>query len=259
MRLNRRPFAVVGAITVVVVGAIGLTAVTAPAAVAGCKVDYSVTSQWTGGFGANVTVTNLGDPVTSWKLTWSFPAGQTVTSLWNGTVSQSASAVTVTNASWNGSVGTNGSASFGFNGTWTGSNPSPTSFAFNGTACTTGGPTASATQSSPTTSPSPSVSPTTSPSPSVSPTTSPSASPTTNPSTTYTNPVVWQDFADGDIIRVGDTYYYSASTMHYSPGATILRSYDLVNWEYAGHSVPKLDFDSTAYDLTGGQAYVKGI
>ncbi|MEV4620673.1 family 43 glycosylhydrolase [Asanoa sp. NPDC049573] len=76
---------------------------------------------------------------------------------------------------------------------------------------------------------------------------------------TYGNPVVWQDFADGDIIRVGDAYYYSASTMHYSPGAPILRSYDLVNWEYAGHSVPSLDFGSSAYDLNGGRAYVKGI
>src|SRR5690606_25473911 len=76
---------------------------------------------------------------------------------------------------------------------------------------------------------------------------------------TYTNPVVWQDFADGDIIRVGDAYYYSASTMHYSPGAPILRSYNLVDWEYAGHSVPRLDFDSSAYDLDGGRAYVKGI
>src|SRR3954466_3971484 len=76
---------------------------------------------------------------------------------------------------------------------------------------------------------------------------------------TYSNPVVWQDFADGDIIRVGNAYYYSASTMHYSPGAPILRSYDLVNWEYAGHSVPRLDFDSNAYDLNGGRAYVKGI
>jgi beta-xylosidase len=76
---------------------------------------------------------------------------------------------------------------------------------------------------------------------------------------TYTNPVVWQDFADGDIIRVGDAYYYSASTMHYSPGAPILRSYNLVDWEYAGHSVPRLDFDSAAYDLNGGRAYVKGI
>ncbi|TMR07988.1 glycoside hydrolase [Nonomuraea turkmeniaca] len=80
-----------------------------------------------------------------------------------------------------------------------------------------------------------------------------------NPGGTYTNPVVWQDFADGDIIRVGDAYYYSASTMHYSPGAPILRSYNLVDWEYAGHSVPRLDFNSAAYDLNGGRAYVKGI
>ena len=79
------------------------------------------------------------------------------------------------------------------------------------------------------------------------------------PSSQYSNPVVWQDFADGDIIRVGDTYYYSASTMHYSPGAPILRSYDLVHWEYAGHSVPSLDFGSSAYNLSGGRAYVKGI
>ncbi|GAB2627777.1 xylosidase [Paractinoplanes abujensis] len=83
---------------------------------------------------------------------------------------------------------------------------------------------------------------------------------TTNPpSGTFTNPVVWQDFADGDIIRVGDAYYWSASNMHYSPGAPILRSYDLVNWEYAGHSVPRLDFDSAAYDLSGSRAYVKGV
>src|SRR4051794_20634291 len=75
---------------------------------------------------------------------------------------------------------------------------------------------------------------------------------------TYSNPVVWQDFADGDIIRVGDTYYYSASTMHYSPGAPVLRSYDLVNWEYAGHSVPRLDFGAK-YDLNGGRGYVRGI
>nr|WP_218008090.1 RICIN domain-containing protein [Herbidospora sakaeratensis] len=87
----------------------------------------------------------------------------------------------------------------------------------------------------------------------------PTPTPTPNPGGNYTNPVVWQDFADGDIIRVGDAYYYSASTMHYSPGAPILRSYNLVDWEYAGHSVPRLDFDSNAYDLNGGRAYVKGI
>ena len=77
-------------------------------------------------------------------------------------------------------------------------------------------------------------------------------------STNYTNPVIWQDFADIDIIRVDDTFYYSASTMHYSPGAPILRSFDLVNWEFAGHSVPRLDFGSK-YDLSGGRGYVRGI
>jgi uncharacterized repeat protein (TIGR02543 family) len=75
----------------------------------------------------------------------------------------------------------------------------------------------------------------------------------------FNNPVLWEDLADIDIIRVGDIYYYSASTMHYSPGAPILRSYDLVNWEFAGHSVPTLDFGSNAYNLNGGRAYVKGI
>ncbi|MGW7729351.1 glycoside hydrolase 43 family protein, partial [Streptomyces canus] len=74
----------------------------------------------------------------------------------------------------------------------------------------------------------------------------------------FTNPVIWQDFADLEVIRVGDTYYYTGSTMHYSPGAPVLRSYDLVNWEFIGHSVPVLDFGD-AYDLNGGRAYVQGI
>lgn len=73
----------------------------------------------------------------------------------------------------------------------------------------------------------------------------------------FSNPVAWEDLADLDIFRVGNVFYYSASNMHYSPGAPILRSYDLVHWEYAGHSVPRLDF-SPAYDLNGGNAYVKG-
>ncbi|KAI1164573.1 hypothetical protein F5B18DRAFT_650649 [Nemania serpens] len=67
---------------------------------------------------------------------------------------------------------------------------------------------------------------------------------------TFTNPIIWEDLADLDIFRVDDVWYYTASTMHYSPGAPILRSYDLVNWVYIGHAVPKLSW-STAYDLAG--------
>jgi len=108
-------------------------------------------------------------------------------------------------------------------------------------------------------SPTPSSSTSASPSPSgVSPSPSQGGGPWP-PSSTFANPVLWEDLADADVFRVGDTYYYTASTMHYSPGAPILRSYDLVHWEYAGHAVPNLDFDSSAYDLNGGRAYVKGI
>jgi hypothetical protein len=68
---------------------------------------------------------------------------------------------------------------------------------------------------------------------------------------------LWEDLADIDVLRVGDTYYYSASNMHYSPGAPILRSKDLAHWEYVGHSVPVLDF-GPAYNLDGGNAYIRG-
>ncbi len=91
-------------------------------------------------------------------------------------------------------------------------------------------------------------------------TTTPTPSATKSaPSTTFSNPVLWEDLADADVFRVGNAYYYTASTMHYSPGAPILRSYDLVHWEFVGHAVPSLAFGSSAYDLNGGRAYVKGI
>lgn len=73
----------------------------------------------------------------------------------------------------------------------------------------------------------------------------------------FTNPIIWQDFADLDIIRVDNVFYYSASNMHYSPGAPILRSYDFINWEFVGHSVPEYTFGPDYY-LDGGQAYIQG-
>ncbi|WP_344088796.1 endo-1,4-beta-xylanase, partial [Luedemannella helvata] len=105
-----------------------------------CQVVYSITNQWTGGFGANVSITNNGAAISSWRLTWTFGAGQTISQLWNGSVSQSGSQVTVTNAEYNGSLPTGGNTSFGFNGTWNGSNPVPTNFALNGVACNGSGP-----------------------------------------------------------------------------------------------------------------------
>lgn len=69
-----------------------------------CKVSYSIASQWNNGFTANVTLTNTGDPWSSWQATWTMPNQQQITGLWNGAHSQTANAVTVKNLSWNASV-----------------------------------------------------------------------------------------------------------------------------------------------------------
>ncbi|ROT32657.1 cellulose-binding domain-containing protein [Micromonospora sp. HM5-17] len=138
MRLHRYRSRLWSAVTVTSLVAVSGAAVTvaAHAAAAGCSVTYTVGSQWQGGFTATVAVTNLGDPLSSWTLTWSYAAGQRVTQAWNATVTQNGSEVSARNASYNGSLGTGATTSFGFNGSWTGSNPAPTSFALNGTACT---------------------------------------------------------------------------------------------------------------------------
>ena len=46
---------------------------------------------------------------------------------------------------------------------------------------------------------------------------------------TFENPVIYADVPDPDIIRVGDTYYMVSTTMHMSPGCTLMKSRDLVN------------------------------
>src|SRR6478752_3293741 len=95
---RRTAITVAAALTVVTAG-VAVTAM-ANAAAAGCRVDYQVASQWQGGFGANVTITNLGDPVTGWTLTWFYAAGQTVTQAWNATVSQSGAQVSAVNVGY---------------------------------------------------------------------------------------------------------------------------------------------------------------
>lgn len=74
----------------------------------------------------------------------------------------------------------------------------------------------------------------------------------------FTNPVIYADFADNDITKGPDgAWYFSASNMHYSPGAPLLKSLDLVNWDLIGHSLPNLPWDPK-YDMTNGTAYIKG-
>ena len=68
---------------------------------------------------------------------------------------------------------------------------------------------------------------------------------------TYINPVINGDFPDIDVIRVEDTYYMVSTTMYHFPGATLLKSKDLVNWEYCANPLKMID-DNDAYNLKNG-------
>jgi hypothetical protein len=119
-------------------GASALTATPSSAATTGCSVSYTVPSQWNTGFTANIVITNLGSPLTSWNLGYSYSGNQTLQSGWNGTWTQSGASVTVASASWNGSVATNGTVTIGANFNYSGTNTSPTTFTLNGVTCTGG-------------------------------------------------------------------------------------------------------------------------
>lgn len=145
-----------------------------------CQVTYTVVNQWSGGFGANLTIQNTSPSAwTSWSLQFTFPtSGQAVTQLWNGNVTQSGQNVTVTNLSYNGAVpaGQVVSSEPGFNGAWTTSNPVPTSFSVNGNAC----------DGSPSPTPTPTNTPTNTPT--STPTNTPTSTPTSTPTNTPTPP-----------------------------------------------------------------------
>lgn len=74
---------------------------------------------------------------------------------------------------------------------------------------------------------------------------------------TFTNPIMWGDWPDPDVIRVGDDFYLVSTSMHYVPGAPIAKSKDLVNWELAGYAVQRYDEDPK-YDMKGGNLYLNG-
>ena len=74
---------------------------------------------------------------------------------------------------------------------------------------------------------------------------------------TYTNPVIYSDFPDPDVIRVDSTYYMISTTMFIFPGVTLLKSYDLENWEYCANAVQRMNI-SKCYDLDGCDRYSHG-
>lgn len=55
--------------------------------------------------------------------------------------------------------------------------------------------------------------------------------------TTYQNPIIYQDYSDPDVIRVGEHYWMTASSFQCWPGLPILHSFDLVHWDVVNHAL----------------------
>lgn len=76
-------------------------------------------------------------------------------------------------------------------------------------------------------------------------------------SASIANPMLWADVPDPDVIRVGDTFYMVSTTMHLMPGAPIMQSRDLKNWQTVGYVFDRLTA-SPKYDLREGTVYGRG-
>ena len=121
-----------GAATLVLVAGTTTVLGQAPAGAAvACEVTYTA-NEWTsgpnqGGFTANLTLKNLGDPLTAWTLAFDFPTTtQRYTPTgWSANWSQSGTRVTATNMPLERRARHRRGISIGFNGTWSGSNPKP--------------------------------------------------------------------------------------------------------------------------------------
>ncbi len=76
---------------------------------------------------------------------------------------------------------------------------------------------------------------------------------------TFTNPIFYEEFSDPDLIRVGDDYYLTGTTMHTMPGLPVLHSRDLVNWELISYAVDRLDVLPQLSMENGTDFYGQGI
>ncbi len=74
----------------------------------------------------------------------------------------------------------------------------------------------------------------------------------------YENPFIYADVPDLDIVRVDDTYYMVSTTMHYSPGCTIMKSKDLVNWSVLGYAHDQLEETDDFALKNGRDVYANG-
>jgi len=76
---------------------------------------------------------------------------------------------------------------------------------------------------------------------------------------TYKNPVLFADYSDPDVIRVGDDYYMTASSFNCVPGLPILHSKDLVNWQIINYALDDLYLPGVPRDFFNRPQHGKGV
>jgi cellulose 1,4-beta-cellobiosidase len=134
MRFTR----LVGVAVLVAAGVVVPT--TAAQAAVACAVTYRA-AQWTerpgaGGFQADITIENLGDPINGWTLAFTLPAGQSFRNGWSARWRGSTGPITASSLAWNANLATGQRTTIGFLGRWSGTRTDPTSFSVNGVTCT---------------------------------------------------------------------------------------------------------------------------
>jgi len=81
----------------------------------GCSASYRIVNAWGGGFQAEVAVTNTSPgSIGGWRVTLTMAGGASITQIWGGLTTQTASPYTVANEAYNGALGANASTTFGF-------------------------------------------------------------------------------------------------------------------------------------------------
>src|SRR5678815_4372230 len=76
---------------------------------------------------------------------------------------------------------------------------------------------------------------------------------------TFSNPLFFDEFSDPDLIRVGNDFYLTGTTMHAMPGLPVLHSTDLVNWELMSYALERLDLGPAFRLEDGKESYGRGI
>jgi beta-xylosidase len=221
--------------------------------------EYQITNQWNNGYTAEIRIKNTGtSAISNWSINWQYASDNRITNSWNASLNGS-NPYTATNLSWNSIILPNQTIEFGLQGSK--GSASAEIPVIRGSLCNSTNTSSSARSSVASSKIASSVSSSISSKSFSSQNSSVIISSSSSSAAVLkeaANPVIWADVPDPSVIRVGNNYYMSSTTMHMSPGVPIMKSTDLINWKIVNYAYNTLA-NSNQLNLENGQnAYGKG-